>query len=185
MATPPDSLRPGRRRARRTRALVIGVALCALLAGAVPFFESAADAVPPLCPDGTPPPCDIPDPTTSTTRPTGTTIVTNPAWTTRVNVLDQSPVPVAKPVVGSWGRAGTPYSTPINPVVWSDHVAERRHRRSAEHDVARHRARRVPPRRTDPRRTPLPRLPVRRDLRNRQDAPTCSPRRRASRRPTS
>lgn len=116
MATPPDPSRPGRGRVRRTRALVIGVAVTALLAGAVPFFESAADAVPPLCPDGSPPPCDIPD---TTTRPTTTTVVSNPVWTTRVNVLDQSPVPVAKPVVGSWGRAGTPYSTPINPVVWS------------------------------------------------------------------
>ena len=107
MATPPDSLRPGRRRARRTRALVIGVALCALLAGAVPFFESAADAwcrPVPMAPRhrATSPT------TTTTTRPTTTTIVTNPVWTTRVACSTRARSPSPSPSSAAGAGPGLP-----------------------------------------------------------------------------
>jgi hypothetical protein len=90
--------------------LAAGALVVAALAG----FQATAGALPPRCDDGSPPPCDIPDPTTTTT-----TTPHPDVWNARVTVLDQSgPASFSRTISGSWGGNG--YSTPTGQVTWSD-----------------------------------------------------------------
>ena len=105
--TPPAH---GRRRRRGGGLLAAGALVVAALAG----FQATAGALPPRCDDGSPPPCDVPDPTT-----TPTTAPHPDVWNARVTVLDQSgPASFNRTISGSWGGNG--YSTPTGQVVWSD-----------------------------------------------------------------
>jgi hypothetical protein len=91
-------------------ALVAGLALAA----AVPVYSSLADAAPRPCPDGSPPPCKVPKPTTTTTQPP---IV----WTANVSVADLSGVPFDRYDTGGWSREGSPrYGTPSATVKWNN-----------------------------------------------------------------
>ncbi len=100
----------GRRRRRAGVLLAAGALVVAGLAG----FQATAGALPPRCDDGSPPPCDIPDPTTTTT-----TTPHPDVWNARVTVLDQSgPASFNRTISGSWGGNG--YSTPTGQVTWSD-----------------------------------------------------------------
>ena len=90
--------------------LAAGALVVAALAG----FQATASALPPRCDDGSPPPCDIADPTTKTT-----TTPHPDVWNARVTVLDQSgPASFNRTIIGSWGGNG--YSTPTGTVTWSD-----------------------------------------------------------------
>jgi hypothetical protein len=103
---------PGRGRRRRRAGVLL--AAVALVVTALAGFQATAGALPPRCDDGSPPPCDIPDPTTTTT-----TMPHPDVWNARVTVLDQSgPASFNRTISGSWGGNG--YSTPTGTVTWSD-----------------------------------------------------------------
>jgi hypothetical protein len=119
----PRTIEGGQRhRHRRTplTALVVGL----VFAGGVTLYSSTAEALPPTCQDGSPPPCvDPPDDPPDTTVPPGPG---TPTWFARVSVLDQSRTSATDPgfnryLTGGWSRDGSPrYGTPSGTVVWSN-----------------------------------------------------------------
>jgi hypothetical protein len=88
-----------------------------LIVGLVFAVASPASAVPPLCEDGSPPPCTEPEPDPDPGPTTPPPIV----WRANVSVQNLSGGDFNRTVWGSWGREGSPgYSTPSGDVVWTN-----------------------------------------------------------------
>jgi hypothetical protein len=100
----------------KSHVLTAAALAAGLLAAGV--FPSTADALPPVCPGGEPPPCDEPEPTPTTTPPPP-----NPGtpWRSRVSVLDQSETGFRRNLTGNWRSTGSPvYSTQSGTVQWTN-----------------------------------------------------------------
>lgn len=107
--------RPGRRRRRHH---LTGAALAAALLVALLPSMGTASAAPPLCEDGSPPPCDLPPPDPDPDPDPNPN--PNPSWTSLVSVLDQSEAGYDPQVRGAWVSTGSPvYTTPSGTVQWN------------------------------------------------------------------